>query len=146
MASKVNTVPTGESSAVEDYLERILHLLDSKGYARVADVAEGLGIAQASVSNMVRRLDKKGLLVYEKYKGMTLTQEGELLARKITKRHGILEEFLDLLGVEKETAYRDVEGMEHHISSETLRGIQQIIVELKEDSAMQARVESAAQE
>ena len=120
-------------------------MLDSKGYARVADVAEGLGIAQASVSNMVRRLDEKGLLVYEKYKGMTLTKEGELLARRITKRHEILEQFLDLLGVDKETAYHDVEGMEHHISSETLRGIQQIIVELKRDAAMQARVESAAQ-
>ena len=71
---------TKESVAVEDYLEKILELIDSKGYARVADLAEALGIAQPSVSNMMRRLDEKGLLCYEKYRGVTLTASGEKLA------------------------------------------------------------------
>ncbi|MCB1062671.1 MAG: transcriptional regulator MntR [Verrucomicrobiae bacterium] len=133
-----------ESVAVEDYLEKIHELIDEKGYARVADIAESFGIAQPSVSNMVRRLDEKGLVIHEKYRGMTLTSEGEKLARRIIKRHGILSEFLDLLGIEPETAYHDVEGMEHHISSETLRGIEQIIAELKKDAKMQARVRAAS--
>lgn len=135
---------TNESVAVEDYLEKILELIDEKGYARVADVAEGLGIAQPSVSNMMQRLDDKGLIDYEKYRGMTLTKEGEKVARRIIKRHGLLAEFLELLGIDKETAYHDVEGMEHHISPQTLRAIEQIIVELKNEAAMRERVREAA--
>ncbi len=137
---------TKESVAVEDYLEKILELIDSKGYARVADIAEGLGIAQPSVSNMMKRLDEKGLLKYEKYRGMTLTDQGETVARRIIKRHGILEDFLGLVGVDKDTAYNDVEGMEHHISPQTLRAIEQIIVELRGSAAMLERVRRAASE
>lgn len=131
------------SVAVEDYLEKILELIDTKGYARVADIAITLGIAPPSVSNMARRLDEKGLVNYEKYRGLTLTAEGERLARRIIKRHGILAEFLDLLGIEPETAHRDVEGMEHHISAGTLRGIEQIIAELKADEGLRLRVRDA---
>ena len=133
-----------ESVAVEDYLEKIHELIDERGYARVADIAESFGIARPSVSNMVRRLDEKGLVKHVKYRGMTLTTEGERLARRIAKRHGILSEFLALLGIDSETAYRDVEGMEHHISTETLRGIEQIIVELKQCSQLRSRVRAAA--
>ena len=135
-----------ESVAVEDYLEIILQLIDEKGYARVADIAEGLGIAQPSVSNMVRRLDEKGLINYEKYRGMTLTDEGERVARRIAKRHSLLEEFLDLLGIDPDVAYQDLEGMEHHISSQTLRGIEQLIRELKEDKEMRQRVQTSVRE
>ena len=135
-----------ESVAVEDYLEKILELIDSKGYARVADIAEGLGIAQPSVSNMMKRLDEKGLLKYEKYRGMTLTDQGETVARRIIKRHGILEDFLGLVGIDKETAYNDVEGMEHHISPQTLRAIEQILLELCASSEMLERVRTAASE
>lgn len=136
-------VSKSESVAVEDYLEQILQLIDSKGYARVADIADGLGIAQPSVSNMVRRLDEKGLINYEKYRGMTLTEEGERVAQRIVKRHNLLQEFLDLLGIDPEIAYQDLEGMEHHISSETLRGIEQLISELKAQPDMQTRVRDA---
>ncbi|CAN5172529.1 transcriptional regulator MntR [soil metagenome] len=139
MATETNT----ESSAVEDYLEVILQLLDAKGYARVGDVAESLSISQASVSNMMRRLDEKGLLRHEKYRGVTLTSEGERVAKRIVRRHSMLEEFLELLGIEPKTAYADVEGMEHHISSGTLRGIAQIIEELKNDPSVRQRVRDA---
>ena len=64
------------SAAVEDYLERILELINTKGYARVVDIAESLKISQASVTNMVQRLDGEGLLKYEKYRGLALTASG----------------------------------------------------------------------
>jgi Mn-dependent DtxR family transcriptional regulator len=76
-----------KSAAVEDYLERILQLINSKGYARVVDIATSLKISQASVTNMVQRLDSQGLLKYEKYRGLVLTPAGETLARNITRRH-----------------------------------------------------------
>lgn len=114
------------SAAVEDYLERILELINTKGYARVVDIASSLGIAQASVTNMVQRLDADGLLHYEKYRGLVLTTAGEQLAKNIARRHELLSEFLRLLGVDEETIYHDVEGMEHHISPPTLKAIEHL--------------------
>src|ERR1700758_3574757 len=112
------------SAAVEDYLERILGLINSKGYARVVDIASALKISQASVTNMVQRLDAEGLLKYEKYRGLVLTAAGETLARKIAHRHRLLTDFLKLLGLDEKVIYHDVEGMEHHVSPPTLRAIQ----------------------
>jgi Mn-dependent DtxR family transcriptional regulator len=128
------------SSAVEDYLERILELIDSKGYARVVDIAKGLRISQASVSNMVRRLDAEGLLKYEKYRGLVLTAAGETLARNITRRHQLLTEFLSLLRLDAQIVHHDVEGMEHHISPPTLRAIEALTAQLKRRPALLAKL------
>jgi Mn-dependent DtxR family transcriptional regulator len=123
MARKNLRSALGSSAAVEDYLERILELIDSKGYARVVDIASGLKISQASVTNMVQRLGAEGLLKYEKYRGLVLTPAGEKLARQIADRHRLLTDFLKLLGLKDRVIYHDVEGMEHHISPSTLRAI-----------------------
>ena len=132
--------PKRNSSAVEDYLERILELIDSKGYARVVDIAKGLGISQASVTNMVQRLDADGLLKYEKYRGLVLTAAGETLARNITRRHQLLTDFLSLLRLDKRIIHHDVEGMEHHISPTTLRAIEALTAQLKRRPALLARI------
>jgi Mn-dependent DtxR family transcriptional regulator len=128
------------SSAVEDYLERILELIDSKGYARVVDIATSLKISQASVSNMVQRLDAEGLLKYEKYRGLVLTPAGETLARNITRRHQLLTDFLTLLRLDKQVIHHDVEGMEHHISPPTLRAIEGLTAQLKRRPALLAKL------
>jgi Mn-dependent DtxR family transcriptional regulator len=134
----------GSSSAVEDYLERILELIDSKGYARVVDIAERLKISQASVTNMVQRLDADGLLKYEKYRGLILTTAGKNLARKIAQRHRLLTDFLKLLGVDDRVIHHDVEGMEHHISPSTLRAIAALTAQLRRRPALRATLEGAA--
>src|SRR5205809_6882674 len=108
MPGKNSASSLGSSSAVEDYLERILELINTKGYARVVDIAHGLKISQASVTNMVQRLDAEGLLKYEKYRGLALTTAGESLARNITRRHQLLSDFLKLLGLDDEVIYHDV--------------------------------------
>jgi Mn-dependent DtxR family transcriptional regulator len=138
-------VPTSKktrrnSTAVEDYLERILELIDSKGYARVVDIATSLKISQASVSNMVQRLDGDGLLKYEKYRGLVLTAAGEALARNITRRHQLLTDFLTLLRLDKQVIHHDVEGMEHHISPPTLRAIEALTAQLKRRPALLAKL------
>lgn len=136
-----NTISSlGSSSTVEDYLERILELTNSKGYARVVDIAAALGISQASVTNMIQRLDAEGLLKYEKYRGLVLTTAGEELARNIMHRHQLLTDFLKLLGISDEVIYHDVEGMEHHISPETLRAIEALTRELGRKPALLAKV------
>ena len=132
--------PRRSSAAVEDYLERILELINTKGYARVVDIALGLKISQASVTNMVQRLDAEGLLKYEKYRGLALTASGEALARNITRRHRLLTDFLKLLGLDDELIYHDVEGMEHHISPPTLRAIEELTAHLRRQPALLAKV------
>ena len=134
----------GNTSAVEDYLERILELINTKGYARVVDIATSLGISQASVTNMIQRLDAEGLLKYEKYRGLVLTTAGETLARNIAQRHQLLTDFLTLLGVDEHVIDHDVEGMEHHISPATLRAIEALTEQLRRRPALCAQLAAAA--
>lgn len=136
--SGVNT-----SSTVEDYLERILELINSKGYARVVDIAAALQISQASVTNMVQRLDAERLLKYEKYRGLVLTEAGEKLARAIAHRHRLLTDFLKLLGLNDRVIYHDVEGMEHHVSLPTLRAIEALTDQLRRRPALRAQLQAA---
>ena len=128
------------STAVEDYLERILELINTKGYARVVDIARSLSISQASVTNMVQRLDSEGLLKYEKYRGLVLTTAGETLARNITQRHHLLTDFLKLLGLPDDVIFHDVEGMEHHISPPTLRAIENLTRVLNRHPALVEKI------
>src|SRR5881275_875131 len=106
MRRKTSYSALGSSTAVEDYLERILELVNLKGYARVVDIASALRISQASVTNMVQRLGAEGLLKYEKYRGLMLTPAGEKVARNIAHRHRLLTDFLQLLGVSKRVIHQ----------------------------------------
>ncbi|MGA7275130.1 MAG: transcriptional regulator MntR [Candidatus Udaeobacter sp.] len=128
---------------MEDYLERILELINAKGYARVVDIAAALKISQASVTNMVQRLDAEGLLNYEKYRGLILTTSGKNLARRIAHRHRLLTDFLKLLGLSDRVIYHDVEGMEHHISLPTLRAIEALTNQLRRRPALRAQLQAA---
>lgn len=143
MAGKYPTSALGASTAVEDYLERILELINSKGYARVVDIAAGLKISQASVTNMVQRLDAEGLLKYEKYRGLVLTTAGETLARNITRRHQLLTDFFTLFGLDPQVIHHDVEGMEHHISPPTLRAIEALTSHLRRQPALVGKIRTA---
>jgi Mn-dependent DtxR family transcriptional regulator len=131
----------GSSTAVEDYLERILELINSKGYARVVDIAAALKISQASVTNMVQKLDAEGLLKYEKYRGLILTAAGKSLAHKIAQRHRLLTDFLGLLGLDDRVIHHDVEGMEHYISAPTLHAIETLTAQLRRRPALLAQLQ-----
>ena len=131
------------SQSAEDYLERIHELIERKGYARVVDIASSLKVKQASVTNMVKKLGEAGYLKYEKYRGLILTTAGKTLASKIAQRHQLLTDFLKLLGLDDRVIYHDVEGMEHHISSSTLRAIEALTAQLRRRPALLARLESA---
>lgn len=143
MATKTPSGSRNSSAAVEDYLERILELINSKGYARVVDIAAALKISQASVTNMVQRLDAEGLLKYEKYRGLILTAAGKKLARKIAQRHKLLTDFLKLLGIDDRVIHHDVEGMEHHISPSTLRAIAALTQQLQRRPDLRAKLQPA---
>lgn len=115
----------------EDYLERIHELIESKGYARAADLAAELKIAPASVTSMVQRMAKAGLINYERYRGFTLTPTGSAAALGIRHKHRVLTEFLTAIGVPPDLVAHDVEGMEHHISAVTVEKIQALLPTLR---------------
>lgn len=115
------------SVASEDYLERIWELLTEKGYARVSDMADKLSIKPASVTKMVQKLEQLGYIKREPYRGFTLTALGQRVGKKISRRHVILKEFLTLLGVPTKVMQKDIEGLEHHLSAESVKGLERMI-------------------
>jgi len=119
-------MPTIPSQSAEDYLERIHELIEDKGYARVVDIASSLNVKQASVTSMVQKLDEMGFVNYEKYRGLMLTDEGRAIALKIHRRHETLERFFSLFGLDKETQGKDIEGLEHHLSTSTIECLEDL--------------------
>ena len=105
----------------EDYLELVAELLNSKGEARIVDIAENLGIAQATANKTIQRLHSQGYIKREPYRSIFLTYKGQKIASESKKRHNIVYNFLRNLGLDKNTASEDAEGIEHHVSERTLR-------------------------
>jgi Mn-dependent DtxR family transcriptional regulator len=115
-----NMPKASPSQSAEDYLERIHELIEQKGYARVVDIASSLKVKQASVTVMVQKLAEAGFLKYEKYRGLVMTDKGRAVAQTIQNRHATLSRFFSLLGLHPETQHQDIEGIEHHLSPETV--------------------------
>ena len=105
---------------IDDYVELISDLIREVGEARQVDMAARLGVSQPTVAKMLKRLASVGLIEMIPGRGVFLTAEGEKLAQESRERHQIVENFLLVLGVSPEIARRDAEGMEHHVSEETL--------------------------
>jgi Mn-dependent DtxR family transcriptional regulator len=121
--------------SMEDYLERIYKLIDEKGYARVSDIAEGLEVHPSSVTKMIQKLDKDNYLIYEKYRGLVLTNKGKKMGKRLMDRHHLLEEFLTIIGVQQENIYKDVEGIEHHLSWDSITCIETLVEFFRRDSS-----------
>ena len=95
--------PAFDLTRVEDYLEVVYDLVQTKGYAGSMDIAERLGVKTPSVTSMLQRLDGMGLIVYERYRGLRLTAKGEEMARFIKQKHITIIRFLQILGVGEKT-------------------------------------------
>jgi Mn-dependent DtxR family transcriptional regulator len=112
---------------MEDYLEIIYELVQQKGYATLVDVADYLNVRPPSVTTMMRRLDRTGLLNYEKYRGIQLTEKGMGIAKIIHNRHSVLSEFLRMIGVSEKIANEDAESMEHHLHPQTMYRLTELL-------------------
>ncbi|CEH32194.1 MULTISPECIES: transcriptional regulator MntR [Aneurinibacillus] len=128
--------------SMEDYLERIYTLIEEKGYARVSDIAEALNVHPSSVTKMVQKLDKSQYLIYEKYRGLVLTSKGKKMGKRLVDRHALLEDFMRLIGVSEDVIFDDVEGIEHHLSWDSITCIEYLVQYLQENPA---RVEELRQ-
>ena len=105
----------------EDYLELIAELLNSKGEARIVEIASNLDIAQATANKTIKRLQKEGYIQREPYRSIFLTLKGQKIASQSKKRHNTVYTFLMNLGIDNKTASADAEGIEHHVSEKTLK-------------------------
>jgi Mn-dependent DtxR family transcriptional regulator len=112
---------------MEDYLECIYKLMEQKGYARASDIAEDLQVHPSSVTKMIQKLDKDKYLIYEKYRGLVLTANGKKIGKRLLMRHQLLEQLLKMIGVREENIYKDVEGIEHHLSWDSITCMESLI-------------------
>jgi Mn-dependent DtxR family transcriptional regulator len=122
-----NVEKIARTTRMEDYLEVIYELIQHKGYATTVDISDYLNVSSPSVTKMLQRLSESGHVNYEKYRGITLTDSGIAVAKSIHDRHSVLAEFLVMIGVDKDTANRDAEGIEHHLHPETLKKLAEFV-------------------
>jgi DtxR family manganese transport transcriptional regulator len=104
----------------EDYVEAIAELIRETGEARLVDLARKLGVTHVTVNRTIARLQKAGFVTSQPYRAIFLTRQGGELATTCKERHEIVVQFLRSLGIPRRVAERDAEGIEHHVSPETL--------------------------
>ncbi len=105
---------------LEDYAELISDLIANEGEARPTDIARRLGVSHATAIKSIARLKREGLATSKLYRGVFLTESGESLAQRVRARHRLVVELLVAVGVPEAAAEVDAEGIEHHVSDETL--------------------------
>ena len=110
-----------KNEILEDYVEAIQEISEIKGDVKNADLAIHFSVSQATVNKNLKRLINYNLAKSEPYRSIFLTNEGKKLASISKQKHQIVYNFLVKLGVSKKTAQFDSEGIEHHVSEETLK-------------------------
>ena len=111
----------------EDYVELIDALIRDVGEARSVDMAEKLGISHVAVSKTIQRLQREGFVTMQPYRSIFLTEKGKRVAAASKERHALVHDFLLALGVPEDIAEQDVEGIEHHVSEETLAAMRKFL-------------------
>ena len=120
-ARRFGKTRTAQSTALlEDYAELIADLLATGGEARPTDIARRLGVSHATAIKTIARLKREGLATARPYRGVFLTEAGEHLAGRVRLRHRLVVDLLLAVGVPREAAEQDAEGIEHHVSDTTL--------------------------
>ena len=109
-----------QSEVAEDYVEMISDLIEETGEARTVDLAARFGVTSPTVNAIVRRLQRENLVETRPYRSIFLTEAGRALAEASRARHQIVRDFLVTIGVPETIAEEDAEGVEHHVSEETL--------------------------
>ena len=118
----------------EDYVEAIADLIETEGEARVTELARRLGVTHVTVNRTVARLQESGFVTTQPYRSIFLTNEGHSLAKEAKMRHQTVVEFLKCAGVPEAAAKRDAEGIEHHVSPDTLKAFKRFIRRSKTQS------------
>jgi len=119
-AVRLRTREEHSQETAQDYVELIAELIAETGEARAIDLANRLGVTHVTVGRTIRRLQRDGFVTAQPYRSIFLTDAGRKLAEESRRRHEIVFEFLKSLGIPEAVAESDAEGIEHHVSPETL--------------------------
>lgn len=117
--------------SAENYLETILVLQKRNGYVRSIDIATELNFSKPSISNAMKQLSSKGYIQMDESRLITLTEKGRKVAEQIYERHQLISEFLEMLGVDSQTAAEDACKIEHVLSKETFEKFKEHVNEMK---------------
>ncbi len=120
---------------IEEYIE-IIHVLEQEfGRAQTGMIASQMGVKPPSITEMLQKLEREGLIQYESYNGAILTATGNKLAQELMQRHRILADLLEILGIDRDRAEEDACRIEHHISPETLQRLELFLEFARSDPA-----------
>lgn len=122
------------TEVAEDYVELIGDLIHQQGEARLSDIAENMAVSQPTVSKIVARLRREGLVVSRPYRSIFLTEAGAAMAAEARRKHVIVARFLRALGVDEATVDADSEGIEHHVSDRTLDALTELSAALEQQA------------
>jgi DtxR family Mn-dependent transcriptional regulator len=104
----------------EEYIETIYVLQNRDGSAKTGEISSEMSVRPSSVTEMLQKLQEQGYIKYEPYKGATLTDFGKKIARELMKKHKIIADFLEIIGIERELAEADACQIKHHVTVKTL--------------------------
>ena len=127
------------SRKAEDYLETIYLIMQKKGYVRIKDIAKALNVKPPSVTEMMKKLSREDFVVYERYGGISLTKEGEEIARIVKDKHETFIKLLKIIQVPDEIAKRDAYKLEHHLHPITIEQFKKFIEFVEYFPAMNPR-------
>ena len=105
----------------EEYVEIIFVLQNRNGSAKTGEISSEMAIRPSSVTEMLQKLQEEGFILYEPYKGAQLTDAGKKLAQELMKKHKIIADFLEIIGVQRDLAEADACQIEHHVTRKTLQ-------------------------
>jgi Mn-dependent DtxR family transcriptional regulator len=112
---------------IEEYIETIFVLEQRNGRAQTGMIAARMGVKPPSITEMLQKLEKEGLIHYESYTGATLSRSGKKMARELMQKHRVIANLLEILGIDRELAEADACQIEHHVSPKTLKRLEQFV-------------------
>jgi DtxR family Mn-dependent transcriptional regulator len=112
---------------IEEYIETICVLEQREGRAQTGMIASRMGVKPPSITEMLQKLEREGLIHYESYTGATLTSSGKKMARELMQKHRVIADLLEILGIDHKLAETDACEIEHHVSPETLKRLEQFV-------------------
>ncbi len=121
---------------IEEYIETIFVLEQRNGRAQTGMIAAQMGVKPPSITEMLQKLEREGLIHYESYNGATLTISGKKMARELMQKHRIIADLLEIIGIDRELAEVDACQIEHHVSTKTLKQLEQFVEFARHNAAI----------
>lgn len=119
---------------IEEYIETIYVLEQRNGRAQTGTIAAHMGVKPPSITEMLQKLERAGLIQYTSYRGAVLTSAGRKMARDLMQKHRIIADLLEIFGIDREMAEIDACQIEHHVSAKTIKQLEKFVEFARQDA------------